>query len=175
MYPAKAGFFCVLDTNRLSEGRPLPFLYSSSAKPFLSTKIREEQGIHPTFLQKLQKKFRGETEKAVYLQTIGKNKSLHPNNERNTTMTKADLVNQISANTGVDKASVLSTIESFMSIVKDSLAADENVYLRGFGSFIVKKRAQKTARNISKNTTIIVPEHNIPAFRPAKDFYDALS
>ncbi|MGI6219701.1 MAG: HU family DNA-binding protein [Bacteroidaceae bacterium] len=90
-------------------------------------------------------------------------------------MTKADLVNQISANTGVDKASVLSTIESFMSIVKDSLAADENVYLRGFGSFIVKKRAQKTARNISKNTTIIVPEHNIPAFRPAKDFYDALS
>ncbi len=90
-------------------------------------------------------------------------------------MTKADLVNQISANTGVDKASVLSTIESFMSIVKDSLASEENVYLRGFGSFIVKKRAQKTARNISKNTTIIVPEHNIPAFRPAKDFFDALS
>ena len=69
-------------------------------------------------------------------------------------MTKADIVNEIAKNTGIDKATVL----------------DENVYLRGFGSFIVKKRAQKTARNISKNTTIIIPEHNIPAFKPAKTF-----
>ena len=85
-------------------------------------------------------------------------------------MTKADIVNEIAKNTGVDKASVLPTVESFMDVVKDSLANNENVYLRGFGSFIVKKRAQKTARNISKNTTIIIPEHNIPAFKPAKTF-----
>jgi DNA-binding protein HU-beta len=85
-------------------------------------------------------------------------------------MTKADIVNEIAKNTGIDKASVLASVESFMEIVKDSLAKNENVYLRGFGSFIVKKRAQKTARNISKNTTIIIPEHNIPAFKPAKTF-----
>ncbi|HBG56834.1 HU family DNA-binding protein [Proteiniphilum sp. UBA1028] len=85
-------------------------------------------------------------------------------------MTKADIVNEIAKNTGVDKASVLATVESFMDVVKDSLANNENVYLRGFGSFIVKRRAQKTARNISKNTTIIIPEHNIPAFKPAKTF-----
>ncbi len=85
-------------------------------------------------------------------------------------MTKADIVNEIAKNTGVDKASVLATVESFMEVVKDSLANNENVYLRGFGSFIVKRRAQKTARNISKNTTIIIPEHNIPAFKPAKTF-----
>ena len=85
-------------------------------------------------------------------------------------MTKADVVNEIAKKTGVDKASVLATVESFMEVVKDSLANNENVYLRGFGSFIVKRRAQKTARNISKNTTIIIPEHNIPAFKPAKSF-----
>ena len=79
-------------------------------------------------------------------------------------MTKADIVNEIAKNTGIDKATVLTTLEAFMDSVKDSLSKDENVYLRGFGSFIVKKRAQKTARNISKNTTIIIPEHNIPAF-----------
>jgi DNA-binding protein HU-beta len=85
-------------------------------------------------------------------------------------MTKADIVNEISKKTGVDKLTVLQTVESFMDVVKDSLANDENVYLRGFGSFIVKKRAQKTARNISKETTIIIPAHNIPAFKPAKTF-----
>ena len=85
-------------------------------------------------------------------------------------MTKADIVNEIAKNTGVDKTSVLATVESFMDVVKGSLSKNENVYLRGFGSFIVKKRAQKTARNISKNTTIIIPEHNIPAFKPAKTF-----
>ena len=85
-------------------------------------------------------------------------------------MTKADIVNEIAKNTGIDKASVLTTVESFMEVVRESLAENENVYLRGFGSFIVKKRAQKTARNISKNTTIIIPEHNIPAFKPAKAF-----
>ena len=90
-------------------------------------------------------------------------------------MTKADIVKEIARSTGIDKAAVLTTVESFMAVVKKSLAEEENVYLRGFGSFIVKKRAQKTARNISKNTTIIVPEHNIPAFKPAKDFVEALS
>jgi len=85
-------------------------------------------------------------------------------------MTKADIVNEIAKSTGIDKVTVLKTVESFMEIVKDSLSKEENVYLRGFGSFIVKKRAQKTARNISKNTTIIIPEHNIPAFKPAKTF-----
>ncbi len=71
-------------------------------------------------------------------------------------MTKADIVNEIAKNTGIDKVAVLTTVEAFMDAVKDSLAKDENVYLRGFGSFVVKKRAQKTARNISKNTTIII-------------------
>jgi DNA-binding protein HU-beta len=85
-------------------------------------------------------------------------------------MTKADIVNEIAKSTGIDKVSVLATVESFMDVVKGSLAKNENVYLRGFGSFIVKKRAQKTARNISKNTTIIIPEHLIPAFKPAKTF-----
>lgn len=87
-------------------------------------------------------------------------------------MTKADIVNEISKSTGIDKASVLETVEKFMEIVKDSLTNDENVYLRGFGSFIIKTRSQKTARNISQNTTIIIPEHKIPAFKPAKVFMD---
>ena len=85
-------------------------------------------------------------------------------------MTKADIINEIVKNTGVDKKSVTETVEAFMVAVKKSLENEENVYLRGFGSFIVKKRAQKTARNISKNTTLIIPEHNIPAFKPAKTF-----
>ena len=85
-------------------------------------------------------------------------------------MTKADIVNEITKKTGTDKQTVLNTIEAFMETVKESLSEEENVYLRGFGSFILKKRAQKTARNISKNTTIIIPEHNIPAFKPAKTF-----
>ena len=85
-------------------------------------------------------------------------------------MTKADVVNEIAKNTGVEKANVLAVVESFMEVVKDSLAKEENVYLRGFGSFIIKERAEKTARNISKNTTIIIPAHSIPAFKPAKTF-----
>ena len=85
-------------------------------------------------------------------------------------MTKADIVNEISKTTGIEKGAVLETVEKFMEVVKDSLANGENVYLRGFGSFIIKKRSEKTARNISKNTTIIIPEHNIPAFKPATVF-----
>ena len=85
-------------------------------------------------------------------------------------MTKADIVNEVAKATGIEKIAVQNVIESFMESVKDSSAQDNNVYLRGFGSFIVKKRAKKTARNISKNTTLIIPEHNIPSFKPAKVF-----
>ena len=87
-------------------------------------------------------------------------------------MTKADIVSEISKSTGIEKSVVLETVEKFMQVVKESLAAGENVYLRGFGSFILKVRAEKTARNISKNTTIVIPEHKIPAFKPAKVFLD---
>jgi DNA-binding protein HU-beta len=85
-------------------------------------------------------------------------------------MTKADIVNEVSKNTGVEKLTVQKAVEAFMETVKDSLVDGKNVYLRGFGSFVVKKRAEKTARNISKNTTIIIPSHNIPSFKPAKSF-----
>lgn len=85
-------------------------------------------------------------------------------------MTKADIVNEISKKTGVEKVLVQNMVEAFMDSVKGSLTEGNNVYLRGFGSFIVKKRAQKTARNISKNTTIIIPEHFIPSFKPSKTF-----
>lgn len=85
-------------------------------------------------------------------------------------MTKADVVNKISMNTGIEKAKVLKTVEAFMDTVKDSLVDGKNVYLRGFGSFIIKKRAEKTARNISKNTAMIIPAHNIPSFKPSKEF-----
>ena len=85
-------------------------------------------------------------------------------------MTKADIVNEISKNTGTDKVTVQKTVEALMETIKDSLVNGENVYLRGFGSMIVKKRAEKTARNISKNTTMIIPAHNIPSFKPSKEF-----
>ena len=87
-------------------------------------------------------------------------------------MTKAEIVTEIAEKTGVDKVEVLTTVEAFMNGVKNSLSKGENVYLRGFGSFIVKERAEKTGRNISKNTTIIIPAHNIPSFKPAKTFVD---
>jgi DNA-binding protein HU-beta len=87
-------------------------------------------------------------------------------------MTKADIVNEVAKATGLEKIAVQKVIESFMDSVKDSLEKGENVYLRGFGSFIVKERAEKTARNISKNTTIVIPAHRIPAFKPAKVFVD---
>jgi DNA-binding protein HU-beta len=87
-------------------------------------------------------------------------------------MTKADIVNQISDETGVEKVAVLATVEAFMNSVKTSLSDGNNVYLRGFGSFIVKERAEKTGRNISRNESIIIPAHNIPAFKPAKTFVE---
>jgi DNA-binding protein HU-beta len=85
-------------------------------------------------------------------------------------MTKADIVNEISKKTGIEKVTVQKTVEAFMESVKEALVENQNVYLRGFGSFIVKKRAEKKARNISKNTTIVIPEHYIPSFRPSKKF-----
>lgn len=90
-------------------------------------------------------------------------------------MTKAELIKKISVQTGCDAKSVAAIVESFMIEVKESLEKGENVYLRGFGSFIVKRRAEKTARNISKNTTMIVPAHNIPAFKPDKELVKLVS
>ncbi|MBQ0044589.1 MAG: integration host factor subunit beta [Bacteroidales bacterium] len=85
-------------------------------------------------------------------------------------MTKADIVSQVAAATGIEKITVQTVVESFMETVKGSLAEGEPVYLRGFGSFIIKHRAEKAARNITRNTTITIPEHDIPAFKPAKTF-----
>ena len=85
-------------------------------------------------------------------------------------MTKADIVSEIAKKTGVEKTQIQTIVEAFMEEVKGSLVKEENVYLRGFGSFIIKERAEKVARNISKNTTITIPAHNIPAFKPAKTF-----
>jgi len=85
-------------------------------------------------------------------------------------MRKADLVNTIAQKTGVPKVDVLVTLEQFFKEVKDSLSDGENVYVRGFGSFIVKKRAKKIGRNIKKNIAIEIPEHSIPAFKPSKEF-----
>lgn len=89
-------------------------------------------------------------------------------------MTKADIITKISEKLGTEKRDVQATVETLMAEVKDSLENGDNVYLRGFGSFIVKTRAEKTGRNISKNTTIIIPAHNIPAFKPAKVFVEAV-
>jgi DNA-binding protein HU-beta len=89
-------------------------------------------------------------------------------------MTKADIVAEIAVETGVERNDVSKTVEAFMTSIKSSLSKGENVYLRGFGSFIVKERAEKTGRNISKNTTIKIPAHNIPAFKPAKVFVESV-
>ncbi len=85
-------------------------------------------------------------------------------------MTKAQIVSQISKSTGIEKVLVMEVVESMMESIKTSMENGDNVYLRGFGSFILKARAEKVARNISKNTSIVVPAHNIPAFKPAKEF-----
>lgn len=87
-------------------------------------------------------------------------------------MTKADIVADIAEETGLERVEALKAVEAFMASVKSSLSNGQNVYLRGFGSFIVKERAEKTGRNISKNTAIIIPAHNVPAFKPAKTFVE---
>lgn len=89
-------------------------------------------------------------------------------------MTKADIVARIAQQTGMEKAVAMTAVEAFMETVKDSMVAGNEVFLRGFGSFIIKKRAKKVARNISKNTTIVIPAHSVPAFKPAKTFLEAV-
>ena len=89
-------------------------------------------------------------------------------------MTKAEIVSEIAAKTGLEKQVVLTVVESMMDTIKTSMINGNEVFLRGFGSFIIKHRAEKTARNISKNTTIIIPAHNIPAFKPAKEFMETV-
>lgn len=89
-------------------------------------------------------------------------------------MTKAEVISEISEKTGIDKADVQVTVEAFFSVVKDSMANGENIYVRGFGSFVNKKRARKIARNISKNTAIVIEEHYIPSFKPSKTFIEKI-
>ena len=85
-------------------------------------------------------------------------------------MTKAEIVKEVSKSTGIENATVSAVVEGFMEAVKGSLAKDNNVYLRGFGTFEVKTRKAKTGRNITKNTTVIIPEHKVPTFKPCPDF-----
>ena len=89
-------------------------------------------------------------------------------------MTKAEIVNEVAKATGIEKATVLAVVENFTEVVKESLVACNPVYLRGFGSFIIKHRAQKAARNITRKTTMTIPAHDIPAFKPAKSFVNAV-
>ena len=89
-------------------------------------------------------------------------------------MTKIEIVREIASRTGLPTKDVMVIVESLMETIKTSMAEGEEVFLRGFGSFIIKHRADKTARNISKNTTVIIPAHDIPAFKPAKEFMDKL-
>jgi DNA-binding protein HU-beta len=87
-------------------------------------------------------------------------------------MTKAEIVNEIVNKTGIEKVAVLAIVESLMESIKASMIKGENVYLRGFGSFILKKRAKKIGRNITKNTSVTIPAHNLPAFKPCKEFVE---
>ncbi len=89
-------------------------------------------------------------------------------------VTKADVINEIAEKTGIDRLDVQASVEAFFSVVKNSMADGENIYVRGFGSFINKKRAKKIARNISKNTAIIIDEHYIPSFKPSKVFIEKI-
>ena len=90
-------------------------------------------------------------------------------------MTKADIIKQIAEETGIASKDVAATVEAFMEEIRQCMAVEkENVYLRGFGTFTIKHRAQKTARNISKNTTLVIDAHDIPAFKPAKSFIDKM-
>ncbi|MFA5619630.1 MAG: HU family DNA-binding protein [Weeksellaceae bacterium] len=89
-------------------------------------------------------------------------------------MTKAEIVSNISGKLGLEKNETQKVVELFMEEVKGALESGENVYLRGFGSFIIKERAEKTGRNISKGTSILIPAHNVPAFKPAKTFVESV-
>ena len=89
-------------------------------------------------------------------------------------MTKAEIVNEVAKATGIEKNQVMAVVEEFINVVKGSVIAGNPVYLRGFGSFIIKHRAQKAARNITRKTTMTIPAHDIPAFKPAKSFVNAV-
>jgi DNA-binding protein HU-beta len=89
-------------------------------------------------------------------------------------VTKAEVISQIADKTGIDKADVQTTVEAFFSVVKNNMAEGENIYVRGFGSFVNKKRAKKIARNISKNTAIVIDEHYVPTFKPSKVFVEKI-
>jgi len=89
-------------------------------------------------------------------------------------MIKAEIISNIAEKTGIEKVDIKLVLEEMMSEIKTSLEKGENIYLRGFGSFIIKKRAEKTGRNISKNTTLIIPAHNIPSFKPSRVFSEAV-
>jgi DNA-binding protein HU-beta len=89
-------------------------------------------------------------------------------------MTKAEIVNEVAKATGIEKTQVMAVVEEFTNVVKGSIIAGNPVYLRGFGSFIIKHRAQKAARNITRKTTMTIPAHDIPAFKPSKSFVNAV-
>lgn len=89
-------------------------------------------------------------------------------------MTKADIISEIADKTGIDKADVQSTVEAFFTVVKNNMAEGKNIYVRGFGSFINKRRAKKIGRNISKNEPIVINEHYIPSFKPSKTFVEKI-
>ena len=119
----------------------------------------------------------GEVDMALFgVAQITQNAVLHITEKQinNIIMTKAEIVTEIAARTGVEKQVVMQVVEGMMETIKISMINGDEVFLRGFGSFIIKHRAEKTARNISKNTTMIIPAHNIPAFRPAKSFVEKL-
>lgn len=87
-------------------------------------------------------------------------------------MTKADIVDDIAERTGIEKVDVQKVVETFFTVMKDNMSDGHNVYFRGFGSFIVKKRARKVARNIAQNTSMVIEPHNVPAFKPSKTFIE---
>jgi DNA-binding protein HU-beta len=89
-------------------------------------------------------------------------------------MTKAEIAKEIAKSTGIDYSSVINVIEQFMTVVKDSLAHEENVYLRGFGSFVTKERAEKVGRNITANTSVVIPAHKVPSFKPSDEFKNSV-
>jgi DNA-binding protein HU-beta len=89
-------------------------------------------------------------------------------------MTKAEIVNEIAEKTGVEKVAVQVTVEAFMNALKENMEKGHNIYLRGFGSFVIKKRAAKTGRNISSNVPVHIPAHHIPSFKPAREFVDSV-
>jgi DNA-binding protein HU-beta len=104
--------------------------------------------------------------------SLKKNLNRYKFNENGTLLLYLKITLLIAEGTGLERNEAQKAVEAFMTSIKTSLTKGQNVYLRGFGSFIVKERAEKTGRNISKNTTIIIPAHNIPAFKPAKTFVD---